>query len=71
MRTKIQIAQSVGAAKYTDCFSADHHPTNEYPVYDTKQSDDEASSNSGALENAEYSFIAIAPCTTLSQNGST
>ena len=38
------LAQSAGAVEYTDWFSAeryDQHPLpNEYPWYDTKQSDD-------------------------------
>ena len=33
------------------------HPTNQFPGYDTKQSEGE----DGALGNAEYPFIAIAP----------
>ena len=32
-----RVAQSAGAVEYIDCFSADPH--NEFPVYDTKQSD--------------------------------
>ena len=35
----IEIAQSVVAVKYIDCFSAKKIPSNEYPGYDTKQSD--------------------------------
>ena len=36
-------AQSIGAVKYTDCFSAEGlDPPNEYPGYYTKQSDGEA-----------------------------
>ena len=38
---------------------------NECPGYDIKQSDDEAPVNAGALGNVEYSFIAIAPLSTL------
>ena len=40
-------------------------------IYDTKQFDDGYSSNAGALENAKYPFIAIAPNFTLPQSGST
>ena len=36
------VAQSAGAVKYTDCFSAEGlEPPNECPGYDTKQSDGE------------------------------
>ena len=42
----IHMAQSAGAAEYTDCISAEEwnlsHP-NEYPGYDTRQSDGEVS----------------------------
>ena len=37
------MAQSAGAAKYTDCFSAEgQNSPNECPKFDTKQSDGEA-----------------------------
>ena len=41
----LKIAQSVGAVEYTDCNSAEgwDPPHNEYPGYDTKQSDGEVS----------------------------
>ena len=51
-------AQSAGAVEYTNCFSAEgQNPTttNECPVYDIKQSDDEVP------VMLEYPFIAIAP----------
>ena len=36
------LAWLAGAVEYTDCTSAEgQDPTNEYPVYDTKQSDGE------------------------------
>ena len=38
----MDIAQSAGAVEYTDCTAAEgNSPTNEYPGYDTKQSDGE------------------------------
>ena len=40
-------------------------------VHNMKQSDGEALSNAGALWNAEYLFIAIAPRFTLAWSGST
>ena len=46
-------------------------PPNECPGYDTKQSDGEVPVNAGALGNAEYPFIAIAPRSTLARSGST
>ena len=60
------VAQSAGAVEYTDCFSAGVgliSPFNECPRYDTKQSD------AGALGNAVYFFIAIAPRSTLAWSG--
>ena len=39
--------------------------------YDTKQSDGCGSSNAGALGNAEYPFIAIAPRSTFIRSDST
>ena len=52
---------SVGAAEYSDYISAEEKDfLNECPGYDIKQSDGEASSNAGALENVEYPFMAIA-----------
>ena len=37
-----EFAQSAGPVEYTDCTSAEGKtPTNEYPGYDTKQSDGE------------------------------
>ena len=56
--TQIPAAHSTFAAEYTDCIS-------EYPGYDIKQSE------AGALKNAEYPFIAIAPRSTLARGGST
>ena len=46
-------------------------PTTSVLAYDTRQSDGEASSNARVLGNAEYSFIAIAPRSTLARSGST
>ena len=67
-------------ARYTDPVSwlhlyRDHlcrgvrPPFNECP--DTKQSDGDGSSSAGALENAEYPFIATAPRSTLARSGNT
>ena len=55
----------------SDCFSAEGQdpPHNEYPVYDSKQSDGEVSAS--ALGNREYPLTAIAPRSTLTQRGST
>ena len=41
-KTHSWLAQLAGAVEYTDCFSIEglDHP-NEYPAYDTKQSDSE------------------------------
>ena len=65
------LVQSVGAVEYTNCFSAEGwDPTNECPVYDTKQSHREIPSNAGALGNTEYLFSAIVPSSTLAQIGS-
>ena len=39
-----KMAQLTGATEYTDCISAkEYGSTNEYPGYDTKQSDGEVS----------------------------
>ena len=47
-------------------------PPNECPRYDTKQPDgDDTKQPAGALGNAEYPFIAIAPRSTLARSGST
>ena len=65
------LAQSAGAIEYTDCTSAQWGKTptpNECPEYDTKW---RGSSDGGDLGNAEHSFIAIAPRSTLARNGST
>ena len=63
------MAQLVGASKYIDCISAEGLDfSNECRGYDTKQSDDETS---GALGNAEYPFIALAPRFTLAWSGGT
>ena len=35
------VAQSAGAVEYTDCFSAEEYPHNEWLGYDTKQSNGE------------------------------
>ena len=35
------LAQSAWAVEYTDCTSAEEYPPNEFPRYDTKQSDGE------------------------------
>ena len=67
---KCLVAQSAGAVEYTDCFPAERlDPHNECPGYDTKQSDGE--DPAGALGNAEYPFIAIAPRSILARSGST
>ena len=62
------VAQLSGATEYTDCTSVEgQDPSpNEGPGYDTKQSD-----GTGALGNAEYPFIAVAPRSTLARSGST
>ena len=59
------MAQSAGAIRYTDCTSADGvwPTTNECPVMTLRILI--GSSNDGALGSAEYSFIAIAPRSTL------
>ena len=55
--------------EYTDCISVEGYDSpNENLGYDTKQSDYEIT---GALGNAEYPFIAIAPWSTLARSGST
>ena len=60
------IAQSAGAVEYTDCFSAEgQDPSNECPRYEW------GSSDAGALGNAKYPFIAIAPRPILDWSGST
>ena len=67
------IAQLSGVIQYTDCTSAEGHdspPPNEYPGYNTKQSDG-GGSDTGALRNVEHPFIAIVPRSTLVQCGST
>ena len=46
-------------------------PPNEYPGYDTKQSDGEVPVMLELLGNAEHPFIAIALRSTLARNGST
>ena len=54
-----------GTAEYTDCISEEGCDSpNESRGYDTKQSDGKA----GALENAEYPFIVIAPMFTLARS---
>ena len=45
--------------------------SNECPIYDTKKSDGRGSSNAGALGDAEYPFIAIAPMSTLALSDGT
>ena len=65
-----ELPNDMKAVEYTDCFSAkrqDPHPTNECPGYDTKQYDGEVP----VMENAEYSFIAITPRSTLARSSST
>ena len=52
------------------CRGVRPHP-NQCPGYDTKQSVGEGSSNTGALGNAEYPFIAIVPRSTQSRSGNT
>ena len=47
------------------------NPANECPGYDTKQCDGEATVMHKVLGNAEYSFTAIAPRSTLARNDST
>ena len=60
------MAQSAGAAEYPDCFSAEEiDSSSEYPVMWHLTIWSSGSSNAGALGNAEYSFIAIAPRSTL------
>ena len=64
------IAQSAGAVEYTDCFSAEG--------YDPPMSVLDMTLNNlmvrfwsaGALANTEYTFIAIAPRSTLARSGS-
>ena len=46
-------------------------PPNEWPGYDTKQSDGEVPVMFEALGNAEHPFIVIAPRSTLARRGST
>ena len=66
------MAQSAGAVEYTDCFSAEgKHSPNECPGYDTKQSDGATTVMLEILENAEYSFIAIAARSIMARDGST
>ena len=44
LQLNVNMAQSAGAAEYTDCISADEQDSpNECPGYDTTQSDGEAS----------------------------
>ena len=67
------IAQFAWASEYTDCFSTkgeDSTPQRvsciwHWTIWWW------GSSNAGALGNAEYSFIAITPRSTLAQSGST
>ena len=70
--TLFMIAQSAEAAEYTDCTSAKRYQTlNECPGNEPKRSDGEVPIDAGALWNAGYSFIAIAPRSTLARSGST
>ena len=57
---------SAGAVEYTNCISAvvaGETPPNEFPGYDTKQSDGEVPVMLWGI--SEYLFIAIAPWSTL------
>ena len=64
------MAQSAGAVEYTDCISAEgYNSFNECPNYDPKQSDGEAPVNLELWEMQRYSFIAIAPGSTLAWRG--
>ena len=66
------MAQSAGAAEFTDCISAEGlDPPNFCSRYDTKQSDGLGFSNAGALGNVEYLSIAIVLRSTLTWTGST
>ena len=64
-----------GAVEYTSYFSTERQDpqpdTNEFPGYDIKQSGSEVLVKIGALGNAEYLFIAIAPRSTVARIGST
>ena len=66
------LALLAGAVEYTDCISAkEYDPPTECPRYDIKQFDDEAPVMLGALGNAEYPFVAIAPRSLLARSSST
>ena len=67
------IAQSAGAVKYTNCTSAEgYDPQQRSVMYMTLNNLMVwGSSIAGALGNVKYSFIAIAPRSTLFQSGST
>ena len=66
------MAQSAGAAEYTDYISAEGFDSlDEGPGNDTKQSDGWGASNARPLGNAEYPFYTMAPWSTLARNGST
>ena len=66
------MAQSAGAAEYTDCIIAEgQDSTNECLRYDTKQSDGEASIMLELWGMQSTLFIAIVPRFTLAQIGST
>ena len=72
MITNIYFAQSTGVLEYTDCTPAERQkPHNEWPGYDTKQSDGEVQVMLVILGNVEHPFIAIAPSSTLAQKSRT
>ena len=64
------LAQSAGAAKYADCFSAEGLDPNECP-YMALNHLMVRLQYARALGDAEYLFIAIAPRYTLAWSGST
>ena len=68
--TLLGFAQSAEAVEYTDPRRVGPSP-DECPAYDTKQSDGEFPVMLEHWGNAEHSFIAIAPRSTLTRNSST
>ena len=64
-KSKSLLGHSAGAVEYTISFTG-NHPS---PV--TSVLDMSLNSNAGALGNAEYLFITIAPRSTLPRSGST
>ena len=64
--------QSTGAAEYSDCISTEgQNSGNKCPVYDAKQSGDEASVMLGIWGMQSTPLFAIAPRSTLVRYGST